>query len=409
MDDFPDELVLAILEATGSPRVVACVALVSTRYNSLAMDETLWRTLYMRRFGPPMAPPTFNPTADAEYRFHSNKGWRWNFMARTPAPLSSRTPTTFSSRMKPSMDLATYSGDIVDQKPHGHGTLVRPRPAHSIHTAKSICWSLLSSDPSAALQYMSVYTGGWANGKRHGHGEGIWCNGTRYEGDWVNDLCDGRGTMVYANGDRYEGGWRQGQKHGEGIYTYRIWGRLSLEGHFVAGLCVGDAVVRTCFSTWRGIVGDRGFSGRVAVSSDDGGTRAIATFAEGILDGPYLITNPDGSSFSCQHDGVKRKSGGHGTLILADGRRRDGNWDEEKAIGSGIITYPDGSQWAGEWIRGDGTKEVPGRTITHGSSGDGTHSCVCLACTDDSTYFDVDLDVFYDAGLSDLFEAVQGC
>ncbi|AGO84374.1 Morn repeat domain containing protein [Pandoravirus salinus] len=394
MDDLPDELVLAILEAAGSAQVAGRVALVSGRYHSLAMDETLWHTIYTRQFGPPTPPPDTDPTVAtaAEYRFQPNKGWRWNFMARTPA-----TRPTCTGML--SMDGATYWGDIVERQPHGYGTLVQPPPVHSGWTAEKNYAYLLSRDPCAALECMSLYTGDWADGKRHGRGEGVWSNGARYEGDWVDDRCDGRGTMVYASGNHYRGGWSAGQRHGRGSYSIPKWDALCarLEGHFIAGRCVGDAVVRLDHrgTTWTGTVADGGFLGPVIVSHSDG-TRVTAICNEDGLGGPYLLTDPDGLSFSCQHDG-EWYSGGHGTLILADGRRRDGDWFNSSAYGAGIITYPDGSRWAGKWTCDDFFRSTAsGATVIHGSSGAGADPCTCLACTDDAIAgdFDVDLGVF---------------
>lgn len=404
MDDMPDELVLAILEAAGSPHVVGRMALVSRRYHSLAMDETLWRAIYVRQFGLPTPPPVSDTvTADA-YQFQSNKGWRWNFMARTPATLSSCAGMI-------SMGHATYWGDIIEGQPHGHGTLVQAPPACSTWAAKERHAFMLSRDPCAVLECMSLYTGDWVNGKRHGRGEGVWSNRTRYGGDWVDDRCDGQGTMVYASGNCYQGGWSAGQRHGHGSYSVPNWRALPtrLEGHFIAGHCVGDAVMRLDDrgTTWRGTVVDGSFSGPVIVSHSDG-TRVIATYSEGGLDGPYLVTYPDGSSFSCQYNSIG-DSGGHGTLILADGRRRDGNWNDYAACGAGIVTYPDGSQWAGKWTSHDFYSTALGVTVAHGSSGDGAHPCACMACTDDAIDYDFNVDLCaLTRGPNDVFAAIRG-
>nr|UMO79852.1 Morn repeat domain containing protein [Pandoravirus aubagnensis] len=378
MDDLPDELVLAILAAAESPQVAGRMALASRRYRSLAMDETLWRAIYIRQFGLPTLLPDSGPTAAAtEYQFQPNKGWRWNFMARTPAARPSCTGML-------SLDRATYWGDIVDGQPHGYGTLVQPPHAHPTEDTRKRCAYIMARDPCAMLKCMSLYKGGWADGKRHGHGKALWSDGTRYEGDWAYDRCDGQGTMVCANRNRYKGGWSAGQRHGHGSYSTVDWimGDAHVEGNFVAGRCVGDATVRLGHqTTWTGTVVDGSFLGPVVVACGDG-ARAIATFSARGLDGPYLLTDRDGSSFSCQYDG-SGDSGGHGTMILADGRRRDGNWYGCNARGTGIVTYPDGSQWAGEWTR-DGIRSVAsGATVTHAPPGNRERPCACSACTDD--------------------------
>ena len=89
---------------------------------------------------------------------------------------------------------ASLQGEMVDGKPHGHGTLTE-------------------TDGSG-------YEGGWRDGMWHGHGTSTWPDGTRYEGEWRDGAEHGYGTYTEADGDRYEGEWRGGVWHGYGTLTW---------------------------------------------------------------------------------------------------------------------------------------------------------------------------------------------
>jgi len=42
------------------------------------------------------------------------------------------------------------------------------------------------------------------SGKRHGRGEYLYSDGTKYIGQWDNDRIHGEGTSWYPNGNKYE-------------------------------------------------------------------------------------------------------------------------------------------------------------------------------------------------------------
>lgn len=55
--------------------------------------------------------------------------------------------------------------------------------------------------------------------QRHGRGEGIWRDGSRYEGDWCLDKESGQGKWYLPSGAlQYEGSFREGLKSGQGIW-----------------------------------------------------------------------------------------------------------------------------------------------------------------------------------------------
>jgi len=65
------------------------------------------------------------------------------------------------------------------------------------------------------------YEGPYKDGKRHGHhGVYTWFNGQEYDGDWEYDKRSGHGIMHYANGNVYDGAWKEGEETGQGTMHY---------------------------------------------------------------------------------------------------------------------------------------------------------------------------------------------
>jgi S1-C subfamily serine protease len=90
---------------------------------------------------------------------------------------------------------SVYSGNWLNNKPHGQGTVIR-------------------SDGSK-------YVGGWKNGKPYGRAtvNQLYHDGSRYVGEVRNGIPDGQGTMTLPNGDKYEGEFRKNKRHGYGTLT----------------------------------------------------------------------------------------------------------------------------------------------------------------------------------------------
>jgi len=53
-------------------------------------------------------------------------------------------------------------------------------------------------------------------GKRHGRGEYIYLDGSKFDGNWDNDKINGEGTSWYPNGNRFVGQWVNGKINGSG-------------------------------------------------------------------------------------------------------------------------------------------------------------------------------------------------
>lgn len=119
-----------------------------------------------------------------------------------------------------------YKGEWLDDQQHGQGT---------------------SEDSSEVGIHCSTvtetYTGGFKEGKRHGHGvlvkdhfDGSFTDGKdRIEGEWVDGSLNGPVIKNYANGDRYEG-----PDTGHGKYTFA--NGLSFEGEWDGGRLVPESI-----------------------------------------------------------------------------------------------------------------------------------------------------------------------
>ena len=119
-----------------------------------------------------------------------------------------------------------YKGEWFDDKQHGQGT---------------------SEDSSEVGLHCSTvtetYTGGFKEGKRHGHGvlvkdhfDGSFTDGEdRIEGEWIEGELTGPAIKNYANGDRYEG-----PVTGHGKYTFASG--LSFEGEWEGGRLVPESI-----------------------------------------------------------------------------------------------------------------------------------------------------------------------
>ena len=86
-----------------------------------------------------------------------------------------------------------YRGEVLDERPHGEGTLTWPSGA--------------------------AYSGQWANGARHGTGTYRDREGGVYVGEYRDGERSGRGRFTWPNERVYEGAWRASMRHGEGIVS----------------------------------------------------------------------------------------------------------------------------------------------------------------------------------------------
>ena len=68
----------------------------------------------------------------------------------------------------------------------------------------------------------ATYKGQMRDGKKHGFGEIVYCNGEMYEGYWEEDLQSGLGRFFYVDGNVFDGCWRRGKFDGLGRLYYSL-------------------------------------------------------------------------------------------------------------------------------------------------------------------------------------------
>ncbi len=89
-----------------------------------------------------------------------------------------------------------YSGDKVDGKRQGHGTI--------------------------RFENGDTYSGEWHYDLMHGTGEYVFAkSGEKYMGEFKSDKISGQGRFYYSNGSVYDGGFLSGKRNGVGTMTYK--------------------------------------------------------------------------------------------------------------------------------------------------------------------------------------------
>jgi hypothetical protein len=237
---------------------------------------------------------------------------------------------------------AAYTGEFVDGKMHGTGTL-------SAQTT-------LSEDPiiftgefhngrpfngSGAVVTLQGYTSGtWVGGKLCGKSKKVTVNGNVLEREFVDGIQQGLSTLTTAsgsvlqcefkdgkiwsgvgravtdNGNLYEGEWREGTKTGRGTMQYRTR-KLVYVGEFVNSLPSGEGTE----------------------THTETGTSYTGKWAEGVRHGPGVeVLQPSGNRYEGEwFQGLKE-----GTMVVTskDGRKFTGVFHQDRIVsGSGYIEY----------------------------------------------------------------------
>lgn len=242
----------------------------------------------------------------------------------------------------------------------------------------------------------SVFNGaahykGWVeNNALNGHGILIMPNGERYEGNFVNNKPNGKGELIFPGGSRkYEGVFADGRiQRGKmflnGQLTYNgefdvadtgliniIRGKWYYssgnvyEGEFVDGVPSGRGEKRlSSGSVFRGIWvrgkleghGEAVFNNGVFVGEFRDGKEVSGTFTSNdgtIISGLFhgsgestkgIIRYPDGRTYEGEWEG---------RCSVLGCEARKGYWTLEKPHGDGKMIYPDGEIKSGRWKLGE--------------------------------------------------------
>jgi hypothetical protein len=205
-----------------------------------------------------------------------------------------------------------YVGEFKFNEYHGYGT-------HTYANGDKYVgeWTHDTKNGQGTLTYAdgSKYVGQFKNNKREGLGTYIYPNGNKYVGDWMDGNKHGEGTYRDPDGNQYSGQWENGLPNGLGIHTYKD-GKVE-EGMFEKGkfldtrklsptvtarkaLIIKEDSPPPCpkYGYWNNCIG-------TYASAD--GTKYVGEF----MDGKYH---------------------GRGTETSADGKTKEGLWENNKFL-----------------------------------------------------------------------------
>ena len=194
-------------------------------------------------------------------------------------------------------DGTQWSGDFLDGKLHGKGREDRAG---------------------------RIYQGGFAHGKRHGHGTLTESSGLRYEGLWRENQRFGYGGQLFADGSKYEGDWQADDR--EGFGAYRTASGHEYEGQWLADKMHGYGAMR-----------------------ETNGVLYEGMWAQGVRAGVGRETRPDGSIYEGQY--LQDQKHGEGVETHSDGTSHQGTWQEGHILGLGDRTTRAGLVFSGAWTR----------------------------------------------------------
>jgi hypothetical protein len=164
----------------------------------------------------------------------------------------------------------------------------------------------------------SVYVGQWKGGKSHGQGTETFANGNKYVGDYKDDKKSGQGTYLYANGDKHVGEYKDDKKTGQGTFTWA-------DGEKYVGEWKDDSRNGQGTYTWTN------------------GDKYVGEYKDGKMHGQgayyYLANNEfQGDKYVGEYKDDKKR--GQGTYTFADGKRREGIWEDGKFIREAKVNLP---------------------------------------------------------------------
>ncbi|MBT6199433.1 MAG: MORN motif precursor [Bacteroidetes Order II. Incertae sedis bacterium] len=110
---------------------------------------------------------------------------------------------------------AKYFGEWKDDKRHGQGTRFWNDPND---TGRDSLFAVFPFDEA-------FYVGEWENGDWCGQGTFIDIDGSKYVGEWDAGFQHGQGTFIDIDGSKYVGEWKDDKRHGQGTKTYPDGGK----------------------------------------------------------------------------------------------------------------------------------------------------------------------------------------
>ena len=257
----------------------------------------------------------------------------------TPVPTISKpgeTPGSFDTPENPAQTINyynyqeyfvddRYTGDLLDGKPNGIGTMY--------------------------YQNGAEYQGHWVDGKRNGKGTFSFGK-TIYEGDFVNDIIEGKGTVTFETGEQYIGDFKNCRQHGQGVFIYRDGSKYI--GEFVGGQRNGRGkfVDKDRNEIYNGfyLEGKRTGKGTIFYHNSDTIIKYQGDVVNGIRDGNGKLFYKNGKIFSGPF--MNDKERGCGQLQFPSGDIYSGDCFHGVINGYGTMTFKTGFKYVGNWYNG---------------------------------------------------------
>ncbi len=226
--------------------------------------------------------------------------------------VSNQDCTVWSDSALKDNEVLTWSGDCVDGRASGSGTIE---------------WFVDE-------KLKGTYEGGMRDGRLDGDGvlrvEEKQDGGfDRLEGTFIAGEPDGKARFDAANGDMYEGGFQDGERHGIGYY--RLVNGEEYFGDFEKGQRHGTGLL-----------------------IDAKGDAYLGEFENGVAKGAGVFEGIDGSKYQGQF--ANGLPSGAGTYTAPNGDTYQGVFTAGKGNGKFVVTKKDGTQEVQDWKDGEMVK-----------------------------------------------------
>lgn len=181
----------------------------------------------------------------------------------------------------------------------------------------------------------STYTGQLLQGRRHGRGTLLLADGTVQEAEWKSDQRAGKGSERYADGTCFRGLYVDGLRCGYGVMSWPEGSQYA--GHFDCGKANGYGTLqRTDGSLYNGTFKDDCMSGRGSMEWKDG-VKYRGHFVANRREGQGVMAWTTGKWLSYDGEWKNGMQHGQGTLVDHNGLLFHGvfHWGKLVRWGSG--------------------------------------------------------------------------
>lgn len=312
LQQLPRDVHRIIIRYCRPQDIISCLRLVSTYWNLLSHEVSLWKALALR------------DGANVKYLLYPVYSWEWLWRI-TCLPLSNGIG--YYEYSHPDGTLHRRRGSLIEGNLHGYG----------------IC-----ETSSMTL------IGHWRQGSPYGNGTLLYRWGGSYVGEFVDWLPSGYGVFTDDLGSIYQGMFQGGLKDGFGLYSSS---ESSYSGYWRQGLREGfGSEIREDGSRYTGQFrqdNSHGY-GRWDISENE---YYVGQFVDDVAEGEGTWVLIDGSWYTgCWKNGLRS---GWGTARNRDGDIYTGEWNNDFPVDPSFQC-----RWNGVFLREDIDTFIPAQLRT---------------------------------------------